>query len=98
MTPGIVDTGQHSEQESQQDQDDEDNNHHPGVTTEADFLLMMMIPSNNFHQTGNSQVFRRLVLSVRIVHLYRDGITSRLKTETEHIRDKIGQSEMFSNI
>ena len=82
MTPGIVDTGQHSEQESQQDQDDEDNNHHPGVTTEADFLLMM-IRSNNSYQTGNSQVFHRLVLSFRIIHLYRDGITSRLKSETE---------------
>ena len=80
MTPGIVDTGQHSEQESQQDQDDEDNNHHPGVTTEADFLLVM-IRSNNSYQTGNCQVFHRLVVSVRITHLYREGITSKLNQD-----------------
>ena len=72
MTPGIVDTGQHSEQQSQQDKDDEDYNHHPGVTTEADFLLLM-IYSDNF-QTGIRQAFLRVVFPVRAEHFYRIGI------------------------
>ena len=73
MTPGIVDTGQHSEQESQQDNDDKDHNHHPRVATETDFLLLM-ISSNNL-QTWDCQAFLRVIFSVRVTHLYRIGIT-----------------------
>ena len=67
MTPGIVDTGQHPEQQSQQDKDDEDYNHHPRVTPEPDFLLLM-IHSANF-EAGICQAALRVVLSVRTVHL-----------------------------
>ena len=74
MTPGIVDTGQHSEQESQQDNDDEDHNHHPWVAAETEFLLLM-ISSNNL-QTGDFQALLRVIFSVVVMHLYGIGITS----------------------
>ena len=68
MTPGIVDTGQHSEQESQQDNDDKDHNHHPRVATETDFLLLIVL--SNFFPTGYWQALLLPFFSVRVIHLY----------------------------
>ena len=72
MTPGIVDTGQHSEEQSQQDKDDKDHNHHPRVATEPGFLVLMI-----YFQPVVCQPFLRVVFSVRAEHLYRSGVNSK---------------------
>ena len=72
MTPGIVDTGQHSEEQSQQDKDDKDYNHHPRVATEPDFLVLMI-----YFQPVVWQPFLGVVFSVRAEHLYRSGVNAK---------------------